>query len=107
MVQSVDIRKGDTVLVVSGKYKGIKGTVLRAMPKENRLIVERVNLQKKHQRPTQDLPQGGIIEREGPIDRSNVMLVCPKCSRPTRIGFTVIDGEKRRTCKKCGEVIDK
>jgi len=106
-VELVNIRKGDTVLVISGKYKGTKGTVLRAMPGENRLIVERVNLQKKHQRPTQELPQGGIIEREGPISRSAVMLVCPKCSRPTRIGFTVTDGGKRRVCKKCGEVIDK
>ncbi len=106
-MELVNIRKGDTVLVISGKYKGTKGTVLRALPTDNRLVVERVNLQKKHQRPTKDLPQGGIIEREGPISRSAVMLVCPKCSRPTRIGFTVTDGKKSRVCKKCGEVIDK
>ena len=82
----MNIRKGDTVLVISGKYKGAKGKVLRTIPRANRVVVERVNLQKKHQRPTKDLPQCGIIEREGPIHRSAVMLVCPECSRPIRVG---------------------
>lgn len=103
----MNIRKGDTVLVIRGKYKGVRGKVLRAMPRENRLIVERVNLQKKHQRPTKDLPQGGIIEREGPINRSAVMLVCPACSRPIRVGYKFVDGKKVRYCRKCGEAIDK
>jgi large subunit ribosomal protein L24 len=103
----VNIRKGDTVQVISGKYKGVKGKVLRTMPAENRVIVERVNLHKKHQKPTKDLPQGGIIEREGPIHRSAVMLVCPGCSRPIRVGFRISDGKKVRYCRKCGEAIDK
>jgi len=103
----VNIRKGDTVLVISGKYKGAKGKVLRAMPRENRVVVERVNLHKRHQRPTQDLPKGGIIEKEGPVHRSAVMLLCPKCSRPTRIGFKMVGDKKSRVCGKCGEAIDK
>jgi len=101
----VNIRKGDTVLVISGKYKGTKGTVLRALPTDNRLVVERVNLQKKHQRPTKDLPQGGIIEREGPISRSAVMLVCPKCSRPTRIGFTLQMGRSVEFAKNVAKLL--
>ncbi|MGI6621104.1 MAG: 50S ribosomal protein L24 [Bacillota bacterium] len=103
----MNIRKGDTVLVISGKYKGVRGKVLRALPRENRVIVERVHLQKKHQRPTRDLPQGGIIEREGPIHRSAVMLVCPACSRPIRVGYRFLGGKKVRYCRKCGEAIDK
>jgi large subunit ribosomal protein L24 len=103
----LNIRKGDTVLVISGKYKGAKGKVLRAMPAQNRVIVERVNMHKKHQKPTQDLAQGGIIEKESPVHRSSVMLVCPRCSKPTRIGFKVSDSNKVRVCKKCGEAIDK
>ncbi|HOA70878.1 MAG: 50S ribosomal protein L24 [Bacillota bacterium] len=103
----MNIRKGDTVLVISGKYKGAKGKVLRTIPRANRVVVERVNLQKKHQRPTKDLPQGGIIEREGPIHRSAVMLVCPECSRPIRVGYRFVDGKKVRYCRKCGEAIDK
>lgn len=103
----MNIRKGDTVLVISGKYKGAKGKVLRAMPAANSVIVERVNLHKKHQRPTQDLPKGGIIEKESPVHRSAVMLLCPRCSRPIRVGFKVLDGKKVRVCRKCGEAIDK
>lgn len=105
----MNIRKDDTVMVISGKYKGKKGKVLRVMPKENRLIVEGVNIRKKHQKPTKDLPQGGIIEKEGPIHRSCVMLVCPRCSRPTRIRARIIPDEDRkvRVCAKCGEAIDK
>ena len=103
----MNIRKGDTVLVISGKYKGAKGKVLRAIPAGDRLIVERVNLHKKHQKPTQDLPKGGILEKESPIHRSAVMLMCPKCSRPTRVKFEFLDGTKNRICRKCGEAIDK
>lgn len=101
------MRKDDTVVVISGKYKGKKGKVLKVIPSENRLIVEGVNVIKKHQRPTRDLPRGGIIEREGPIHRSNVMLVCPRCSKPTRIRAKISDGKKIRVCAKCGEAIDK
>jgi len=103
----VNIRKDDTILVISGKYAGKKGKVLRASPSEDRLIVQRVNVHKKHQKPTKDMPQGGIIEAEGPIARSAVMLVCPKCSRPTRIRFKMDGDRKVRACGKCGEAIDK
>ena len=82
----MNIRKDDTVLVTSGKYRGKKGKVIRAFPALNRIVVQGVNLRKRHRRPSKDLPQGGIVEAEGPIDRSNVLLICPKCSKPTRTG---------------------
>lgn len=103
----MNIRKDDTVLVITGKYKGKKGKVLRAMPRDNRLVVEGVNMVKKHQKPTQDVPQGGIFDKEGPIHRSNVMLVCPRCSKPVRARFGIVGGNKVRVCRKCGEAIDK
>ncbi len=103
----LNIRKDDTVLVLSGKYNGKKGKVLRALPAQGRVIVQSVNMRKKHQKPTKDMQQGGIIETEGPIDVSNVMLICPRCSKPTRVGFKVNGPDKVRVCKKCGEVIDK
>lgn len=103
----MNIRKDDTVLVITGKYKGKKGKVLKVNPSENTVIVQGVNIQKKHQKPTKDLPQGGIIEREGPIHRSNVMVVCPKCSKPARIRAKVTPEGKARVCARCGEAIDK
>ncbi len=103
----MNIRKDDTVLVLTGKYKGKKGKVLRAMPAEGRVIVVGVNMRKKHQKPTKDMQQGGIVEAEGPIDVSNVMLVCPRCSKPTRLSFKVSGMGKVRVCQKCGEAIDK
>lgn len=103
----MNIKKDDTVLVTSGKYAGKKGKVLRASPAEGRLVVQGVNIHKKHQKPTQDLPQGGIMETEGPISRSVVMLVCPRCQKPTRIRAKVVGQDKVRVCAKCGEAIDK
>nr|WP_134642957.1 50S ribosomal protein L24 [Ammonifex thiophilus] len=101
------VKKGDTVLVLTGKDAGKKGKVLRVIPEEQRVIVEKVNIVKRHMRPTRQFPQGGIIEKEAPIHASNVMLVCPKCSRPTRIGHRILpEGKKSRVCKKCGELID-
>ncbi|MCS7215019.1 MAG: 50S ribosomal protein L24 [Thermodesulfovibrio sp.] len=101
------IKKGDTVMVLSGKDRDKKGRVLVVMPKKERLIVEGVNIVKKHQKPSRKYPQGGIIEKEFPIYISKVMLVCPKCDRPTRIGARILeDGRKVRVCKKCKEVID-
>lgn len=103
----MNIRRDDTVQVITGKYKGKKGKVLRAMPAKDYLIVDGVNIRKKHQKPTKDVQQGGIIESEGPIHKSNVMLVCPRCSKTTRLGFKVGGGKKVRVCHKCGEAIDK
>jgi len=102
------VRKGDTVVVVAGKERGKRGRVLRVIPDKNRVIVERINMIKKHQRPTQKLRQGGIIEREGAIHLSNVMLVDPTSSKPTRIGMRELgDGKKVRVARKSGEIIDK
>ena len=102
------VRKGDTVVVVAGKERGKRGRVLRVTPDKNRVVVERINMIKKHQRPTQKLRQGGIIEREGAIHLSNVMLVDPTSSKPTRIGMRELgDGKKVRVARKSGEIIDK
>lgn len=105
---SAHVRKGDTVLVVAGKERGKRGKVLRVLPDRDRVIVEHINMIKKHQRPTQQLRQGGIIEREGSIHLSNVMVVDPRGGRPTRIGIRVLaDGRKARVARRSGEMIDK
>jgi large subunit ribosomal protein L24 len=102
------IKKDDFVRVITGKDRGKQGKVLRVFPKEGRLIVERINMIKRHTRPTQKMQQGGIIEREGKIHISNVMLVCTKCDRGRRIGHKLLDdGKKVRVCRRCGEVLDK
>jgi len=103
----MNIKKEDTVLVMTGKYRGKKGKVLSALPKANRVVVQGVNMQKRHRKPTKDLPQGGIVESEGPIHRSNVLLMCPRCDRPTRVRVKVEAGNKVRVCARCGEAIDK
>ncbi len=101
------IRKNDTVLVIAGKDRGKKGKVRLASPKDERLLVDGVNFIKRHARATGQVRQAGIIEREAPIHVSNLMLVCNKCNRPTRIGFRFLeDGKKVRFCKSCREVID-
>jgi large subunit ribosomal protein L24 len=107
-VNGLSIRKNDTVLVIAGKEKGKKGKVLFVVPARSRVIVEHVNMIKRHQRPTQKLRQGGIIEREGSLHVSNVMLVCGKCDKPTRVGMKVLaDGRRVRICRKCGETLDR
>jgi large subunit ribosomal protein L24 len=101
------IKKDDTVVVMTGKEKGKKGRVLTVNPSKDSLLIEKINMIKKHMKPTRKYTQGGIIEKEAPIQISNVMLVCPKCAKPTRIGNSVLqDGRKLRMCKKCREVID-
>lgn len=95
------------MLVVAGKERGKKGTVRASYPKKDRVLVDGVNFIKKHARAIRDVRQAGIIEREAPIDVSNVMLVCNKCSKPARIGFRFLDdGKKVRYCHACGEVVD-
>ena len=98
----MNVKKGDKVQVLSGKDKGATGEVLRALPAEGKVIVEGVAMVKKHQKPTQMGQQGGIIEREAAIDVSNVMLVCPKCGKATRVGHATNAEGKVRVCKKCG-----
>ena len=101
------IRKGDTVLVIAGKDRGKKGKVRFAYPKDERLLVEGINIRKRHTRARGTARQAGIIELETPIHVSNVMLVCSKCNHPTRIGFRFLgDGRKVRLCRSCSEVID-
>jgi len=101
------LKKNDTVLIITGDEKGKKGRVLDVDPDKNRLLVERLNMIKKHMKPSKKYSQGGIIEKEAPVHMSNVMLVCPKCSKPTRIGNSVLEnGKKIRSCRKCGEVVD-
>ena len=102
------VRRGDLVGVIAGRERGKRGKVLRVLNDKDRVLVEHVNMIKKHQRPTQKLRQGGIIEREGSIHLSNVLLVCTRCDRPVRAGIKVLaDGRKQRACKRCGEAIDK
>jgi large subunit ribosomal protein L24 len=102
------VRKGDTVVVVAGKERGKKGKVLRVIPEKGRVVVERINMIKKHQRPTQKIRQGGIIEREGAIHLSNVMLVDPNSDKPTRVGMKALsDGKKVRVARRSGEMLDK
>ena len=102
------IRKDDTVIVTLGKEKGKRGRVLVVTPAKDGILVERVNLVKRHMKPSKRYQQGGIIEKEAPVKISNVMLVCPKCDKPVRFGNKVLEtGKKVRVCKKCKEVIDK
>lgn len=101
------VKKGDTVLVLSGKDKGKQGKIVEALPKKAKVVVEGVNKVKRHTKPSQANPQGGIITKEAPLSSSKVMLVCPACKKATRIKKSAVAGEFVRVCKKCGEVIDK
>lgn len=101
------VKKEDTVMVITGKDKGKKGRVIAAYPREDRVLVEGVNMVKKHSKPSQQNPHGGILEQEAPIHASNVMLIDPKSGQPTRIGYKVLDnGKKVRVAKRSGEIID-
>ncbi|MHB8078396.1 MAG: 50S ribosomal protein L24 [Candidatus Krumholzibacteriia bacterium] len=100
------IRKNDKVKVISGNDRGKIGQVLKVFPETNKVIVEKVNLIKRHTKRSQNMPQGGIIEKEGPITVSTVMLVCPKCGEASRTGRVVLaDGSRARSCKSCGEML--
>jgi large subunit ribosomal protein L24 len=102
----MSIIKNDTVKVVSGNHKGKVGRVLKVFPKQRRIIVEKVHLVKRHQKRKSQTEQGGILEKEAPIHVSNVLLVCPKCSKPTRTGVGQLsDGKKVRICKSCNEML--
>jgi large subunit ribosomal protein L24 len=104
------IKRGDTVLVISGNDRGLSGVVQRVLPESERVVIAGINTVKKHQRPMRagrTQVQPGIIEFEAPIHISNVMLVCPQCDQPTRVGFSrQEDGRKVRVCKHCGEAVD-
>ena len=103
------IRKNDNVIVTTGKDRGKRGRVLRVVPDKNRLVVEGVNMIKRHTKANpQRQIKGGLVEREAPLHASNVQLVCPECGKPTRLGKKILgDGRKVRVCRKCEEVVDK
>lgn len=113
-MNSLNVKKGDTVVVISGKDRGKKGKIMVAQPDDERVIVQGAAMVTRHIKPRKQGQPGGRIEKEGPIHASNVMLVCPKCDKPTRIAHKLkeveISGEKKqksvRVCKKCGKVID-
>ena len=103
------IRTGDTVEIISGREKGIQGEVMRVLPRSHQIVVQGINVRKKHQRQVQAggrTMNPGIIQFEAPIHVSNVMLVCPKCNQPTRVSVQREDGESRRICKNCDAAID-
>lgn len=101
------VKKGDKVKVISGKDRGKEGTILEAFPKKDRVIVEGINVVKKHAKPSQENPQGGILDIEAPVHVSNVMPIDPKTGEATRVGYEVRDGKKIRIAKKSGEALDK
>ena len=107
MSRSLTIKKNDRVRIIAGKDKGKEGRILRAYPESQRVVVEGANFIKKAQRPTQKSPQGGILQREGTIHVSNVMLICPSCGEPTRVARKREDGIRLRVCKKCDKSIEK
>lgn len=100
------LKTGDKVRVITGKDKGKEGTVKKTLAKENRVIVEGINKIKKHQKPSNSNPNGGIVDAEAPIQASNVMLIDPSTNEPTRVSFKVVDGKKVRVAKKSGKQID-
>ena len=100
------IKKGDRVIVLAGKDKGRQGQVIKVLPKDERVVVAGVNMVKRHTRPSQGDPQGGIKNKEAALHISNVAFIDPKSGEPTRVGFRIEDGKKVRVAKKSGEVID-
>jgi large subunit ribosomal protein L24 len=107
MASSMHVHRGDKVRIIAGKEKGKEGKVLRAFPEKQRVMVEHANMIKRATRPSQKNPQGGILQHEGTMHVSNVMLICPSCSQPSRVGKRRVNGEAVRYCKKCGKDIDK
>ncbi|HLC34695.1 MAG TPA: 50S ribosomal protein L24 [Anaerolineales bacterium] len=99
------VRKDDTVLVITGRNRGKTGKVLRVLPREDRVVIEGVNIIKRHTKARGMVRQAGIVEREAPIHLSNVMVVCPKCHKAARVGFGVGEEGKARVCRQCGEAM--
>jgi len=101
------IKKNDMVMVIAGKDKGKSGRVISVFPKKDRVLVEKINLIKRHTRPRGQSHKGGIVERESPLHTSNLMVLCSKCDRPVRVGkLKLQDGSRVRVCRKCGESLD-
>jgi large subunit ribosomal protein L24 len=107
-VKKLHVKKDDLVMVIAGKEKGKSGKVMRVLPDRGQVMVESLNVVKRHTRPTRGSAQGGIIEKEAPLDASNVQLLCKGCNKPSRTGIRVLeDVSKARFCKKCNEILDK
>ncbi len=105
--KSLHVKTGDRVIVTTGKDKGKIGNVKKAIPSENKVVVEGANMVTKAQKPNPMAGiQGGLVKMEAPLDSSNVMVVCPSCEKPTKIKHEIKDGKKVRVCKKCGEQLD-
>ena len=105
-MKKLNVKRDDTVVIIAGKDKGKQGKVMVAYPSKERVVVQNANMIIRHTKPRRQGEQGGRIEREGTINVSNVMLICPSCSKPTRIGHAFEGGKKVRVCKKCGKNID-
>src|SRR5437870_13660806 len=99
------LRKDDTVIVIAGKERGKTGKVLRVLPERGRVLIERVNMVKRHMKPRGVQQPGGIVEREAAIHLSNVLPICGRCNKPTRIGHRRVEGKTTRVCRRCGEVM--
>ena len=104
---SLNIKKGDTVLVIAGKDNGKTGTVLEVSPKANKVVVDGVNVVSRHQKPKSQQDKGGIIKKNAALDASNVMVVCPDCGKATKVKAGMVNDSKVRLCKKCGASLDK
>jgi large subunit ribosomal protein L24 len=103
----VQIRKNDSVMVITGKERGKTGKVLRVLPEKGALVIERINLVKRHSKPRGPQQPGGIVEKEASIHASNIMIMCDKCNAPVRVGHKLLgDGKKVRVCRRCGEALD-
>ena len=100
------VKKNDTVLVLTGKDNGKTGKVLRALPGDNKIVVDGINVQKRHKKARSAQETSAIVEQAGPIDASNVLVVCPHCDKATRVAHAEVDGKKVRVCKKCGKPLD-
>ena len=99
------IKKGDTVLILSGKDRGRTGKIGKVFPKRKKIIIDGINIVKKHVRPRKQNQKGEVVEVPAPFDMSNAKLICPKCNKPVRVGYKVVDDKKIRICKKCREEI--
>ena len=102
---NMKIKKGDTVVVLSGKDKGKQGKVLSVDPKAGKVVVEKINMVSRHQKPRKQGEEGGIIQKEAPLYACKVMTVCPKCNKATRVAYKIEDGKKSRVCKHCGAAL--
>jgi len=99
------VKKGDNVLIIVGKDRSRAGKVLKALPKESKILVEGINLRKKHVRPRREGEKGQIVDAAAPMNVSNVKIICPKCGKAARVGYKISGGKKARICKKCGQEI--